>query len=101
MLLLFTITFKPLALLIARNGRNTLRIRSTLSTENIWALLFFSPVRVNKGIIIGRKIETSDTITTNISRTLNKFLHNAPLCNIKPYAINFKQISIVNTLVKK
>ena len=28
-------TFNPLALLIARNGRNTLKIRNTLSTDNI------------------------------------------------------------------
>jgi len=29
------LTFKPLALLIARSGRKTLRIRNTLSIENI------------------------------------------------------------------
>ena len=29
------VTFNPLALFIARNGRKTLNIRSTLSTDNI------------------------------------------------------------------
>ena len=45
-----TFTFKPFARLMARSGRKTLRIRNTLSTDNIWALLAFSPDVVNNGL---------------------------------------------------
>ncbi len=49
----------------------------------------------------GRAIDINDTKTTNKSSILNKLRQNAPLCIIKPYAITFKHISIVNTDVKK
>lgn len=39
----FTTRFKPLALLIARNGRNTLRIRNTFNTDNMSALFDLVP----------------------------------------------------------
>ncbi len=49
----------------------------------------------------GRPIETSEIMTTNKSKTLNELLQNAPLWKTNPYEISFKQISKVNTLVKK
>ena len=116
-----TTCFKPLALLMARNGRSTLRIRSTLSTDNIWVLSDLEPPSDINGLklifyskqifsnifkfkfymTIGKKIEMSDMMTTNMSSTLKALRQNAPLCRNTPYAISLRRSSIVKMVVKK
>ena len=52
-------------------------------------------------IIIGKPIDTSEIMTTNKSSILNKLRQNAPSWSIIPYEMSLRQISMVNTLVKK
>ena len=48
-----TTRFKPLALLMARNGRKTLRIRNTFNTDNISALFDLAPSGPDsKGLVL-------------------------------------------------
>ena len=46
-----TTCLRPLALLMARSGRSTLSIRSTLSTDNIWVLSDLEPPSDIKGLL--------------------------------------------------
>lgn len=78
--------FKPLARLIARNGRKTRNTRRILIVD--------TALDAEKKVI-------RDTQTTRRSNKLAADRQNAPSWKTNPYTVNFRVSSIVNTEVKK